>query len=59
MPLDDRFARYSHSCLLSLDDPHGRIGVGSIFNSPLVAPLSKGCLEHYKIYCYSLDMPLH
>ena len=35
MPLDDRFARYSHSCLLGLDDPHGRIGVDSIFNSPI------------------------
>ena len=28
------FARHSHSCLLGLNDPHGRIGVGSIFSSP-------------------------
>ena len=28
------FSRYSYSCFLGLDDPHGRIGVGSIFNSP-------------------------
>ena len=35
MPLDDHFARYSHSCLLGLDEPHGRIGVGLIFISPL------------------------
>ena len=34
MPLDDRFARHNHSYLLGLDDPHGQIGVGSIFSSP-------------------------
>ena len=34
MPLDDRFARYSHFCLLGLDNPHGLIGVGSIISSP-------------------------
>ena len=59
MPLDDCFARYNHSCLLGLDDPHERIGVGSIFSSPSAAPLSKGCLEHCKIYYCSLDVPLH
>ena len=35
MPMDDRPTRYNHSCLLDLDDSHGRIGVGSIFSSPL------------------------
>ena len=34
MPLDDRFSRYSYSCLLGLDDPYGQTGVGSIFSSP-------------------------
>ena len=59
MPLDDQLSRYNHSCLPGLDDPHGRIGVGSIFSSPLVAPWSKGRLEYCKIYYCSLDVPLH
>ena len=59
MPLDDRFARYSHSCLLGLDDSHGQIGVGLISSSPSVATLSKSHPEHCKIYCCSLDVPLH
>ena len=58
MPMDDRPTRYNDSCLLDLDDSHGRIGVGSIFSSPSVAPLSKGHPEYYKIYCCSLDVSL-
>ena len=34
MPMDDHPTRYSNSCLLDLEDSHGRIGVGSIFSSP-------------------------
>ena len=34
MPMDDRPTRYNRSCLLDLDDSHGRIGVGSIFSLP-------------------------
>ena len=34
MPMDDHPTRYNHSCLFDLDNFHGRIGVGSIFNSP-------------------------
>ena len=59
MPMDDRPTRYNHSCLFYLNDSYGQIGVGSIFNSPSVAPLSKGHPECYRIYCCSLDVPLY
>ena len=36
MPMDDRPTRDDRSCLLDLDDFYGRIGIDSIFNSPLV-----------------------
>ena len=58
MLLDDHFARYSHSCLLGSNNPHGRMGVKT-FISPSVARLSKGHPKHCKIYSYSLDVPLH
>ena len=58
MPMDDRPTRYNHSCLLDLDDSHGQIGVGLLFSSPSVSSLSKGCLEHCKIYCCPLDVSL-
>ena len=58
MPMDDRPTRDDNPCLLDLDESYGRIGVGSIFSSPLVAPLSKGRPEHCRIYCYSLDVSL-
>ena len=56
MPMDDRPNGYSHSCLLDLDNSHGRIRVGSVFSSPSVAPLSKGRLEHCRVCCCSLDV---
>ena len=59
MPMDDRPTRYNHSCLFDLNDSYGQIGVGSIFNSQSVAPLSKGHPECYRIYCCSLDVPLY
>ena len=51
--------RDEYSCLLDLDDSHGRIEVGSIFSSPSVDPLSKGRPEHCRIYCCSLDVCLY
>ena len=59
MPMDDCPTRDDHSYLFDLDDSHGRIEVDSTFNSPSIAPLSKGCLEYYGIYCCSLDMCLY
>ena len=49
MPIDDHPTRDNNSYLSDLDNSHGRIRVDSIFSSPLVAPLSKGRLEHCRI----------
>ena len=62
MPMDDRPTRYNHSCLLDLDDSHGRIGVGSIFSSPSPSILNNQTHYTYlnRIFLSSLrDYKLH
>ena len=59
MTMDDCPTKDDHSCLFDLDDFHRQIGVGLIFSSPSVAPLSKGRPKQYRIYYRSLDVYLY
>ena len=36
VPMDNRPTRYNDSCLLDLNDSHGRIRAGTIFSSPSI-----------------------
>ena len=53
-PPNDGRLSYVWLTFLALDNSYGWIGSVSIFSSPSVAPLSKGCSEYCSIYCWLL-----